>query len=265
MNQKRFSDDIDIKIKDCLKNTSEEISINENMFNKIKGGITMKKTTRRFKLKTALIAAAICATATVTCIASVKGGMWFGSSSLLNELYEMPNESVLNNKVGFVPKYVDYFEGGFKFESFNFANETYKDESGKEAYKGKSAHFTYKRDNTVKGQTLSLLAKKIDEDLFKMGVEKYKEAPQEYKGYKIYYNAVHAKYVPEDYEPNKEEEELMNKGLLTISYGTDKVEESNNKFVCWYEDGIEYSILNMGYDDVSKEQMIKMAQSVIDK
>lgn len=126
MNQKRFSDDIDIKIKDCLKNMTEEISINENMFNKIQGGIAMKKTTRRFTLKTALIAAAICITATATCIAAVKGGMWFGSSSLLNESYEMPNESVLNNKVGFVPKYVDYFECGFKFESFNFSHETYK-------------------------------------------------------------------------------------------------------------------------------------------
>lgn len=35
--------------------------------------------------------------------------------------------------------------------------------------------------------------------------------------------------------------------------------------MCWYEDGIEYLILNIAYDDVDKDAMIKMAKDVINK
>lgn len=35
--------------------------------------------------------------------------------------------------------------------------------------------------------------------------------------------------------------------------------------VCGYEDGIKYLILNMVYDDVDKDAMIKMAKDVINK
>lgn len=265
MNKTRFSEDIDIKIKEYLNNKAEEVLINEDMFNKIQGGITMKKINRKFTLKTGLIAAAICIATTATCIGAVKGGIWVSSSSEMNELSEMPSESLLNDKVGFIPKYVDSFEGGFKFNSFNFSEDTYNGKSGDEKIEVKRARFTYTKNNTNKDQILSLSAEKMDEELFEIELHEYEETPHKYKGCNIYYYGVNAKYVPEDYKINTEEEELINKGLLTISYGTDEVQEINNKSVCWYKDGIRYSILNMGYDDISKEQMIKMAKNVIDK
>lgn len=45
----------------------------------------------------------------------------------------------------------------------------------------------------------------------------------------------------------------------------ESINEYSSQSVCGYEDGIEYLILNIAYDDVNKDTMVKMAKSVIDK
>ena len=45
----------------------------------------------------------------------------------------------------------------------------------------------------------------------------------------------------------------------------DEISEDTMQSVSWYKDGISYSILNSNYNDVSKEDMIKMAKDIINK
>ena len=60
---------------------------------------------------------------------------------------------------------------------------------------------------------------------------------------------------------------MIDEGSLQIGYGdpSDKIEEDNNQTVSWYENGIEYMIMNSNYDDLTKDKMIDMAKEVIDK
>jgi len=45
-----------------------------------------------------------------------------------------------------LPKYVENFEGGFKFDSFNYSDSSLKNDDGSTAVKAKDADFDYKRD-----------------------------------------------------------------------------------------------------------------------
>lgn len=260
--QLKSNKDIDKEIIECLNNKAEEVSAPDDMFFKIRGGIGMKHSNKRFTLKTGLIAAAICIAATATCVAATKGGSWFASSSILTESKEMPAASTLNDKVGFVPKYVDSFDGGFKFKSFNFGNQSYTDESKKETYAGKSADFEYARNDEEKNQYLSLSAIKIDEKEIQ---HEANEEKTNYNNVDIYYTSFQYKSVPEDYVKTEEDLKLESEGKLQIGYGADKTSEDTMQSVSWYQDGISYSILNSNYNDVSKDDMIKMAKDIIDK
>ena len=71
--------------------------------------------------------------------------------------------------------------------------------------------------------------------------------------------------MPVDYEKTEEDLKLESEGKLQIGYGADEISEDTMQSVSWYEDGISYSILNSNYNDVSKEDMIKMAKDIINK
>lgn len=75
------------------------------------------------------------------------------------------------------------------------------------------------------------------------------------------------KAVPEGYKVTEEEQKMIDDGSLQVGYGdpSSQPEEHNLQNVSWYEDGIEYLIMNWNYDDLTKDQMIDMAKEVIDK
>lgn len=94
-----------------------------------------------------------------------------------------------------------------------------------------------------------------------------KAYPVEYKGVKVYYYAYKYKAVPDGYKVTEEEQKMIDDGSLQVGYGnpSSEPEEYNTQNVSWYEDGIEYLIMNWNYDDLTKDQMIDMAKEVIDK
>ncbi|GAA0076977.1 hypothetical protein UT300005_13550 [Clostridium sp. CTA-5] len=270
--RRKFNEDIDKKITECLSNKAEEISTPENMFFKIRGGILKEKKggfldmkSRFLKGKTIIVAGLLCVATTVSCVAATKGTHVIGSSSKLTEVKKFPTEDKVKDTVGFLPKYVDSFENEFKFESFNVCNEVEKDDNGNEVRKLKSAEFYYTKEGAQKGQSLFMNAQDIDEKEFDEKIEMFKDNMTEYKGVKMYYHSMHNKFVPEGYVKTEEEIKLMEEGKLNIGYGTDEISECNSQSVYWYQNGVEYSLFNMGYDDLNKDQMIKMAQTVIDK
>lgn len=56
----------------------------------------------------------------------------------------------------------------------------------------------------------------------------------------------------------------MENGTLQIGYGDDEeITIDTMQDVTWYEDGVLYEVLNSNYTDVTKEQMLKMAEDII--
>jgi hypothetical protein len=267
---KNLNENIDKKIKECLIDKSDNASVPENMFFKIRNEILEEKDnkgvfTMKHKLlrpKTVIIAGMLIIATSVTCVAATNLSGIFGSSSHLTEIKTFPSKDKVKENVGFTPKYVEAFKNGFKFNTFNYSNEERRDEKGAAVEKYKTADFDYIKEGSKKGQSLSMSAEKIDQKYFDEETAK-NVTSVEYNGIKIEYTSSKYKSVPEGYNPTEEEKELENKGLLQIGYGSDEIEVSQNQSVMWYEDGISYIILNMDYTELSKEDMINMAKEVI--
>lgn len=278
--KRNFNEDIDEKITQFLMDETENISISQNSFYKIKSGILREKEkgflNMKFgflKAKTVIASGLICmATVGTVGVAASSGLSWISTSDKRDEIRQFPTESVVENKVGFEPKYVESFSNGFKFDSLNFIKEDLKNNADiavsgdqKSITSAKAAAFRYKRDGSTENQYLNLDARKIEEKY--ADSHEFSDNPVEYNGIKIYYHANKYKAVPEGYKVTEEEQKMIDEGSLQIGYGdpSDKIEEDNNQTVSWYENGIEYMIMNSNYDDLTKDKMIDMAKEVIDK
>ena len=266
----KLNEDIDKKIIDCLNNKTEEISASENMFFKIRAEILKKNEggflnmkIGRLKIRTMVIAGILCIATTITCVAATKGSYWISGSSRVNEIKQFPKADTVKNNVGYLPKYVENFKGGFKFNLLHFADSSLI-RDGKTVIKTKDSYFEYTRDGAKKNQSLFMTANAIDEEYLNEDV-KYKKDVTEYKGVKIYYNSIQRKVVPEGYKQTEEESKLIDEGALDMAFGGDEVEEYKSQSVGWYENGISYSIISEDYDDVGKDEMLEMAEAVINK
>ena len=267
---KNLNENIDKKIKECLVHKSDNASVPENMFFKIRNEILKEKDnkgvfTMKYKLlkpKTIIIAGILIIATSVTCVAATNLSGIFGSSSHLTDIKTFPSKDKVKESVDFTPKYVESFKNGFKFNTFNYSNEEVRDEKGAAVEKYKSADFDYKKEGSKKNQSLGMSAEKIDQKYFDENTSE-NTVSVEYNGLKIEYTSNQYKSVPEGYEPTDEEKELENKGLLQIGYGSDEIKVSQNQAVMWYEEGISYCILNMDYTELSKDDMINMAKEVI--
>ena len=129
----KLNQDIDKKISNCLNNKAEEISASEDMFFKIRAeilkenkGVFYNMKIRFLRARTAIIAGLICIVTTGTCVAATNGSFWVGSSSPHNDIKVFPTSDTVKSKVEFIPKYVENFDGGFKFDTFNYSNSTLK-------------------------------------------------------------------------------------------------------------------------------------------
>lgn len=268
---KKFNEDIDRKIIDCLNNETKNISSTDNMFFKIRGGIAMRNEKKlknnrlKFsKSKTVVAGLALCVVTTVGALAATNGGLsWISSTNNLLQINKFPTEEKVESTVGFAPKYVENFECGFKFDSFNFSNESLKDEAGNSVFQTKGADFEYTRKGAKKGQSLSLHATPVYKGEGEM--DKTNSYKEDYNGIELIYSNFKYKSVPEDYKPTEEEKALVANGELQIGYGSSEISETSTQHVFWEENGVRYSILNMGYDDITKDQMIEMAKEVINQ
>ncbi|SFC38450.1 hypothetical protein [Clostridium uliginosum] len=269
---RKLNENIDKKITECLNNKADEISAPENMFFKIRAeilkenkGVFFNMKIRFLKAKTMIVAGLLCIATTATCVAATNGLHYIESSSRNNMINEFPTSNVVEKTVGYLPKYVDTFKNGFKFDSFNFADSSIVNDNGDVIIKTKDAEFDYKKDGAKKDQHLSMSAEKIDKKYFDQNQEESKVEMIEYNGIKVYYHNFKYKAVPEGYVKSEEDLKSTEDGTLQIGFGADEISESNMQCISWYEDGIKYLIMNTNYDDVDKNQMIEMAKTVINK
>lgn len=93
-----------------------------------KGVFTMKH--KLLKPKTFIIAGMVIIATTVTCVAATNLSGIFSSSSHLTEIKTFPSKDKVKESVGFTPKYVESFNNGFKFDTFNYVNNEVRNEKG---------------------------------------------------------------------------------------------------------------------------------------
>ena len=85
---------------------------------------------------------------------------------------------------------------------------------------------------------------------------------QEVNGVTLSFRDSHYRFVPPDYEPSDEEKKLERRGELTISEGSDEVENRQFQSVSWTQDGVEYSLY--GFDTgLDSEEMLSMAAELV--
>ena len=271
--KKNFNEDLDKKITHYFNNETKNISAPDNMFFKVRSEIMKKEKggflnmkLGFFKVKTILAAAAICILTTATCGAvSNNGFSIMGRSSHLSDVYKFPTEDKVKSDVGFLPKYVESFDGGFEFKLFNSSDKELQNDVGNTISYGRGANFEYERSNSKKEQYLIVSADKFDENYIDLSSQQPNDEISEYNGIELSYNKSKYKAVPPDYRPTEEEEAEVEYGSLQIGYGADEITVDNHQSVCWNQDGIQYCIINSNYDDLTKEDMLKMAKDIIDK
>lgn len=267
----KLNQDIDKKISNCLNNKTEEISVSDDMFFKIRTEILKENKgafynmkLKRLKVKTAIVVGLLCIVTTATCLAVTKGYYWcYTTSGPIKMTSAFPSCDTVKSTAGFLPKYLEKFYGGFKFCSFSVYDSSLKINDDSPIIKGKEAVFWYNKDEAKKNQNLHMDTMSIEKKYIDEGKEKLECF--EYDGIKIYYRSFQQKEVPEDYVKTEEDIKLINEGLLNIRFCSNEINEYRAQYVNWYDNGIEYTIMNCAYDDIDKNAMIEMAKTVINK
>lgn len=264
--------ELEQKIKNALIEETKNINVNENTFNEIYKKIHNEGKNLKMKksfVKPVIVFAVIFIFTTTACIAAMsKVKSYHSSSSHNDDIYEFPTASVLEEKAGFVPKYVEDTIDGFSFENVGFSDHTANDESDNiiEEYKG--IMFVYKSNTNTDRFTVH--ANKVSYELFQQGIDEQSEK-ENYNGIYLYYTEVNSIFFPPDVE-GKELNELLTpqqledyeNGKLNVAYGSDKIEESSGKFVIWYDNGIEYSIFASD-TSLEKDNLISAAKNIINQ
>ena len=84
----------------------------------------------------------------------------------------------------------------------------------------------------------------------------------EVNGVTLTYRDAHYRFVPPDYQPTDEEEQMEKNGELVISYGSDEVTDEQFQSVCWEKDSVTY--LLSGFDTgLDAQTMFNMAAEII--
>ena len=81
-------------------------------------------------------------------------------------------------------------------------------------------------------------------------------------GIDLYYTSSVNKCVPADYKLTEQDKQDKLSGKYIFSYGSDKIEISQFKYLDWMQDGIHYSLSSMN-SNISKAELVKMAPQVI--
>lgn len=268
MNNKEpeINETIDMKIKELLNSETDNLILPDKIFSNIEQEIKTVKLMekkKKTKFKSAAAAVFICFFIGTTCSAASKISKWSGSSNVAYEKNEFPEIEEIKEKSGIKPKYLKEFKNGFSFVSYNFSNVTGKDDSDNTLTKLKELDIYYKKDGDLDNQKLFFSAREKSsyesENLNSKDVEMY-------KGIAINYDSHKMKTVTDDYKITEEENKSIENGELIISYGgKGDTGEHNIQFVSWVQNNIKYSILNMSYENLTKEELINMAEEIIDK
>lgn len=258
--------ELDISIKNALKNTGMRIEASENLKQRIDFQIAGRslKEERRMKgmsiKKVVLGVAAACVMVGTAAAAGSGIVSYIGHGSAIPDYTKFEDMGKAEAEIGYSVDSVESFSNGFRLDGIYIREEELQDESGQTLGKRKGLHASYSKGREeINVYCSKLLPVESGNVLEKGEYDKTSEADDITMGYR---NNTY-KAVPPDYEPTEEDEKAMESGHLQIGYGSDRIEISQFSSVIWVKDGIQYEIL--GFDvSLSADEMFHMAQEIME-
>jgi hypothetical protein len=268
-----FNEDIDKKIAVCLNYKAEEISASDDMLFKFRSKIRNENRLRNkniklsfLKVKTIIVIGVLCILTTVAYAENRINLHWLNQQSkTVSEIKEFPTADTVKRTLGYLPKYAESFEGGFKFKSFNIIDNLERDYTDRKVTNNKVGEFEYAKDGESGNQYLKLTATIMDPKCFYENMKNSHYYQGNINGIPIYVENIGRKEVPDDYVETKEDLKLIKAGILEIAYGADDINYYNMRYVYWYENGIKYMVSSKGYnyDYIYAGEMLNIANAIM--
>lgn len=161
-------------------------------------------------------------------------------------------------QAGFQAAIPESFANGFQFQSAEVQEVEALDENNKLVTTLQELISYYKNEQ---GQMLALRA-----SLNLEGLPRDERTPASTKtvgDVELNFYRDEYKFVPEDYQLSEEEKEWADQPGHYVSYGADEVQEKIATFLLWTENGINYSIMNLGFDVFEADTLFMMAEEMI--
>lgn len=160
-------------------------------------------------------------------------------------------------EAGFQMDVMEEFENGYTFECVSVDDTNALDENGKKVFSYRELLVYYRNSN---GQRLVLIAK---EDLAEIPRSRSPIAQSMQIGETVVsFTLDHYKLVPSDYTPTEEDKVWLELPGNYMSYGAEKVEETDVSFLKWSKNGIAYTIMDLKAAE-KPESLFAMAEELI--
>lgn len=161
-------------------------------------------------------------------------------------------------QVGLQAEIPESFASGFRFQSAEVQDVDAMDENGEQVLTFKELIVYYKDEQ---GQMLALRLREDLEELPKD--ERTPASTKTVDGVELKFYQDIYRFVPEDYQLSEEEKEWADQPGHYVSYGADEVQEKIATFLLWTENGINYSIMNLGWEAFEADTLFMMAEEMI--
>lgn len=197
--------------------------------------IEEKTKMRKWSAKKIIVAAAaVCVFGSITAIAAGKITGTSSSSNWNEAVYGYEKILKMNQELKLGAKIPEQLTGGYTAASAMPVHDESRDADGNVVKTATSLSVSYKKegmpDLDLEVGTQPLPAEEKFDQTFT------------HNGIAIGYSNTHMRIVPPDYEPSAEEQAQAAAGTLTLSYGSDKVEDQQAVTVAWNQEGIQYMI-----------------------
>ena len=228
-------------------------------FEKVMQGLQPKKEEekkmKRFNMKKAVIAT-VAAVMVFGTLAVASGGVKFISShsSAIPDYTKYADLSTAETSVGVVTNAPEVFSNGFRFSGINIVDRNYENETKNTIDSFQALSIRYKKGS----DSLNYF---VDPRPVRAGYANNTTDTIEENGITYYYNELHSKWVPGNYQPTDEEKAQVEAGTLNIGYGADKISYSDSKSITWEIDGNSHELFCMDVD-ISKEELLNMALEI---
>lgn len=256
---------IDDKIAKALQDAGENIEVNEWLMTKIKADLNNEKgqrersTMKKKYMKWAAVGAVLFMTSTaayaVGNLANIEGHVNHNQ-----DMKEPPSVSMLNEKVGYAPQYVEVFSNGWTFERASVVKNSNNDENGVATQEWESVDFQYTKKGVPNGNWVSLSASNVSVSATYEG--ETVQIGNQQEPVQAVYTEQKYKFVPPNYQPTEEDKIAEANGSLAISYGSSEIEEQTMRTLSWNYNGIEYQLIT-NYAEVDRNALLDMSEEIL--
>lgn len=210
---------------------------------------------KRFTMKKAVIAT-IAAVMALGTLAVASGGVKYiaSHSSVIPDYTKYADLATAEGSVGVATGAPESFANGYRFNGINIVENSYENEEHNTIDSFRSISIRYKNGSDTLSYDVD--PRPINEKLKNSSTDTIEE-----NGVTYYYNELHSKWVPGNYEPTAEEKAQVEAGTLNIGYGAAEISYSDSKSITWEKNGNTYELFCMDVD-ISKDALLGMALEI---